>query len=159
MIRALPLVGGLLSLIACTKHSLPVTNQADTALVTVPARPPAAIDFTIGGREYFFFQKIGYDVYDQCIEIDASDGDGGIFHIFIPDYYGGDTATTTSGSLIYAKSGIDYFVYSCNNMLNATAVFKNDTLSGTFYGILQYDRTYSYYPPVQGRFVNVHTPW
>ena len=74
--------------------------------------------------------------------------------MFIPTI-GGDTLATKYGSLINSNSGLDYFTHFYNQALSVTATFKNDTLSGTFDGTLQYDRTYSYYPLVQRTFFNV----
>lgn len=118
------------------------------------ASPQAAINFTIGGTLYFFTRKVEYYVYADCIQIDASVGNGGIFSIFIP-VKAGDSATTEYASLISEKSELDYFIYSCDQALTATAIFNNGTLSGTFYGTIQYDDTYAYYPTVQGSFFNV----
>jgi len=128
----------------------------DTNLIVVPSHPPAVINFNIGGTYYFLDQKVIYGISPYgCIDILAKDGNGGLFHISISYDGGGDTVTTTNGTLIYAKSGQGYFTYICNQALHATAIFKADTIHGTFYGVLQYDNVYSSYPPIQGRFDNV----
>jgi hypothetical protein len=50
----------------------------------------------------------------------------------------GDTVTTTTGTLIFAKSGQGHFSYICNRALIATAIFKGNRQHGTFYGVLQF---------------------
>jgi hypothetical protein len=90
----------------------------------------------------------------SCIQINAQDGNGGTFTISI-SYESGTTVTTKYASLLYSKSGVNYFDYYRNNALYAAVDFKNDTLSGSFYGVLHYDGKYAYYPAIQGTLFNV----
>jgi hypothetical protein len=154
MIRTLPLIGGLFCLLSCSKNNGLAPDNTDTLGYSVPANPPADINFHISGVYYFFTQQINYFNFETCIQINALDGNGGMFTITIP-YDSGTTVTTKYGSLLYSMSGLNWFDYYCNNALHATVTFKNDTLSGSFYGVLQYDRTYAYYPDIQGTLFNV----
>jgi hypothetical protein len=157
MIRTLAVIGGMLCLLACSKHSSPTYNQPDTAVYDpLPLTNPAIINFTIGKQSFCLTNKINYGLYDEGISINGEDGNGGQFWIYIDDTLpNADTVTTLHGCLTYGGlTGFGYVIYENDYSLTATAIFTHDTLNGSFMGGVVVDQSYNY-QLITGTFSNI----